>query len=299
MKLISLAEYTELYMEAGGTMITSNKLYSVLVTDWPKPFDIKIDIFMPNKATTFRRQLRSALETRGLLAPIEELAPTLQEVQAANPTAATADIIAAVDRASDNRQRQLRIAAQHLPNVLLGSSLTLIDEQRIAGWVEQDNAQELYRFIMENTDIDTPGKVQDRLQAKYLTVAVKETDDITTVAKQIDLKWWLFKHHRLYDQSTWSGQRQGLRDVLQMLTTGPPLVQYEALTQLVNIEAMTQPEGGGDAWIQARLLMYDRYSKQLGQGGGHLGLMSGGKGDGRPGKAQLKSFDNACDDSNP
>ena len=268
------------------------------MTEWPKPFDIKNDIFMPNKATTFRRQLRAALETRGLLAALEELPATLFDVQAANPNASSQEVIAAVDKATNIRQRQLTTAAQHLPNMLLGTSLTLIEEQNVARWAELDDAAALYRFIMEHTDIDSPGKVQDRLQAKYTTISVKETDDITVVSKQLDLKWWLFKHHRLYDSSTWAGQRQGLRDVLEMLTKGPPMVQYEATTQLVNLEAMLQPPGGGDAWIAARLQMYDRYSKQLSSNGGHLGYM-GGQGGAQGGGRQLRSFENSCDDPNP
>ena len=156
---------------------------------------------MPNKATTFRRQLRAALETRGLLAALEELPPTLFDVQAANPDASPQQVIAAVDKATDIRQRQLTTAAQHLPNMMLGTSLTLIEEQNVARMAELDDAAAIYRFIMEHTDIDSPGKVQDRLQAKYLTITVRETDDITVVSKQLDLKWWLFKHHRLYDSS--------------------------------------------------------------------------------------------------
>ena len=128
-------------MEAGGNTIASNtRLSSALVTDWPKPFDIKNDIFMPNKATTFRRQLRAALETRNLLTPLEELAPTLFDVQTANPLASTQEVVAAVDRANDIRQKQLTLAAQHLPNVLNGSSLTLIEEQNVARWAELADA---------------------------------------------------------------------------------------------------------------------------------------------------------------
>ena len=234
-------------MEAGGSTNSNIKLSSVLVTEWPKPFDIKHDIFIPNKATTFRRQLRAALETRGLLAALEEQPLTMLDVQGANPHASTAEIMAAVDKASDNRQKQLVTISQHLPNMILGSSLTLIEENNVADYAASNDAHELYKFIMTATDIDSPGKVQDRLQAKYTTIKVTETNTIQEVAKQMDLKWWLFKHHLLYDSRTWAGQRQGLRDVLEMLTKGPPMVQYEATAQLVNVESMLPPDGGGDA----------------------------------------------------
>ena len=40
---------------------------STLVTKWPEAFDIKEDILIPGKATTFKRQMDAALRTRGLL----------------------------------------------------------------------------------------------------------------------------------------------------------------------------------------------------------------------------------------
>ena len=113
-------DYTTFYMEAGGSTNSNIKLSSVLVTEWPKPFDIKHDIFIPNKATTFRRQLRAALETRGLLAALEEQPLTMLDVQGANPHASTAEIMAAVDKASDNRQKQLVTISQHLAQYDLG-----------------------------------------------------------------------------------------------------------------------------------------------------------------------------------
>lgn len=83
-------------MAAGGVPDHQRRIQNALVTEWPKPFDIKSDIFQPGKASTFRRQLNAALATRGLLQAIEEQPITYQDVANANPNAAGADIIAAV-----------------------------------------------------------------------------------------------------------------------------------------------------------------------------------------------------------
>ena len=67
-------------MAAGGVPDHLKRIQNALVTEWPRPFDIKSDIFQPGKASTFRRQLRAALSTRGLLQAIEELPVTEPEV---------------------------------------------------------------------------------------------------------------------------------------------------------------------------------------------------------------------------
>ena len=45
------------------------------------------------------------------------------DVPAANPHADPADIMAAVDKATEKRERHLVTISQHLPNMILGSSL--------------------------------------------------------------------------------------------------------------------------------------------------------------------------------
>ena len=61
------------------------KLQTALVSKWPEGFDIESDITKQGKADTFQRTLTSALRTRGMLQPIVEAQPTLDEVLKNNP----------------------------------------------------------------------------------------------------------------------------------------------------------------------------------------------------------------------
>ena len=75
---------------AGGAIETHSngpRNDSTLVTAWPEAFDIKNDIFKAGAADTFIRKTKSALQTRGLLAPIIERPPSVAEIQLANPNA--------------------------------------------------------------------------------------------------------------------------------------------------------------------------------------------------------------------
>jgi len=45
-------------------------------------------------------------------------------------------------------------------------------------------------------------------------MAVKSTDSAAVVRKQIDLKWYLFKYHNVYDAEKQA--REGMRMIMQM-----------------------------------------------------------------------------------
>ena len=55
---------------------------ATIVAPWPKPFDIKVDIFVPGKPSTFRQQVDAALDTRGLLEPLISAPQTAASIQA-------------------------------------------------------------------------------------------------------------------------------------------------------------------------------------------------------------------------
>ena len=58
------------------------------------------------------------------------------------------------------------------------------------------------------------GRAQDKVQQRFASMAVKSTDSAAVVRKQIDLKWYLFKYHTLYDAEKQA--REGMRMIMQM-----------------------------------------------------------------------------------
>ena len=53
---------------------------STLTTEWPKAFDIKNDIFTPGLVDRFKREMRAALSTRGLLEHVLNRPVTMIEI---------------------------------------------------------------------------------------------------------------------------------------------------------------------------------------------------------------------------
>ena len=153
-------------MAAGGDTF-STKIHSSLVSSYPKPFDIRHDVFVPGSSTKFRQQLRAALSTRGLLRHLEETAPTAQKIATANPAASGAEVLEALQEALDIRQQSHNTAAAQLPETLKSESLNLQERTALARHGEQNDAVALYEFIMQATDIQSPKVVQHTMTGGY------------------------------------------------------------------------------------------------------------------------------------
>ena len=233
-----------------------SRIDSTKATEWPKNFDVKVDTFMPGKAATFERQLLSALRSRKLLDAIEEAPITLQALQIANPAVASADLIAAFDVLTMKRQTDLATIADNLPATIKYSSLTLQEQEEVNTLVTTGDGIGLYEKIRSLTDLAHP-RVQDKLRQKFSTISIKPTDNIMHVRAQVDLKWFLFKHHGLFD--VLAQQREGLRMIMQMLLSGPTIIATEAMQTITQIESMPLPPGGANAYITSRLEAYERY----------------------------------------
>ena len=95
----------------------------------------------------------------------------------------------------------------------------------------------------------------------------------------MDLKWFLHKHHTLYDVTTVAGRREGVRAVLTLLLQGPGNIATEAILSLSSVDFLDFSSlSSGDEWIRTRLDNYKRYGEQLvgarSRGGGNLMMMS-------------------------
>ena len=83
-----------------------------LLTEYPQQYDVRQDVLEPGKGDTFKRQLKSALNTRNILKSLTERPATLAEIEANSPGADSTAIMAAYkairynDRNTTRRQRQ-------------------------------------------------------------------------------------------------------------------------------------------------------------------------------------------------
>ena len=84
------------------------------------------------------------------------------------------------------------------------------------------------------------------------------------MSQQVDLKWFLFKHHNLYNASTEFGRREGVRAILKMLLDGPGNIATEAILALSQVDMFPFAEQlAADLWVSNRLENYKRYGEQL------------------------------------
>ena len=75
--------------------VSTRRLDSALVVEWPETIDLDKDIFIPSKVEQFKLSLVRALKSRGLWAVIAEVDPTLRGIQTLNPDASPAEVIEA------------------------------------------------------------------------------------------------------------------------------------------------------------------------------------------------------------
>ena len=94
------------------------------------------------------------------------------------------------------RQYQKTTLATLLPQLLKQSSLTYMQNEQLSALVTTGNGVMIWGFISQQIDLRN-GVVQDKLQVKFDSLKVSATDSVAYVSSQVDLKWFLYKHHAL------------------------------------------------------------------------------------------------------
>ena len=213
-----------------------------------------------------------------------------------------------------SRQRAFINAAPKLAACISRKSLTLSEINQINKWSTTGAAVQLYDWILTNLDLSI-GKPQDLIRAQYASLQVAPTDSMATVSKKINLKWWLYVQHTMFDHTTDAGQREGLWQIFVMLMSGPTFIAQEATFSLTTVENTPLPYGAVGL-LEQRCAVYDRYAEQLGgaapvpgalmlgfdkdgKGGGKGGSKGGGKGGGKGGRqggGPRQTWPNTCSD---
>ena len=136
------------------------------------------------------------------------------------------------------------------------------DQLRFNALASAGKGDELYRMIVELCDI-TCGRAQDRLQQKNVEVTLQPSDSVSRVISQIELKWWLFKHNRMYCHNNLDtgNDLEGVRQMLLMLGKGPPAFAVQATLELPQLSPVLCPDA--TAWMKARTDHLLRYGEQL------------------------------------
>ena len=257
---------------------TTQRVDSALTTAFPSAIHVLNDIYVAGKSDSFLRDLRAALETRGLLTAIVCRPLTFEQIQLSNPGASPTAVQICYDSLMADRARRHKMAAAQLPRLLLG--LTLSESKAVNDLAQADDAPALYEFIHDLVDL-TQGKAQDRVQAKYAEVHVTSSDSYTAVAKAIEMKWYLFSLNNLFSKETEAGVRVGIRHVNKMLVKGPLTASANASLGLTQVDHMQLPPGGGDQWAADLAANYFRYAEDFDQSslhGANMGMSGYGGG---------------------
>ena len=250
---------------------------STLVTKYPDPFHVINDVSIPGKSDKFVRDLRAALDTRGLLRYILEREVSIVELADANAGATAQQIATTYDNYTSSRQSAMRSAAAVLPSLLAG--LTQAEMRDLDRMVAENDACGLFESVMNYVDT-SEGRAQDIIRAKYAAIAISPSDSIAKVVQSIDLKWYLFQKHTLFDNGTDAGQREGVRQLMQMLSSGPHLVATSASLSLTQIDTMVFPTDGADGYVRNLIQTYTRYQANFAgssSGGLHATFPGGGE----------------------
>ena len=187
----------------------------------------------------------------------------MAQMQLGNPNATNQQCVDAHNMLLLRRQKLLVSAANHLPNMVQQQSLTLLEQSRLNTMAENDDAEGIYEFIMESVDL-AQGKAQDLIRAKYQNgVELKPTDSMAVVIKQIEMKHYLWSKNTLFDHDSIQSQREGVRQILELMLAGPPQVANMASLAMTNVDGMAFPADGISGWVEALSKTYDRYARTL------------------------------------
>ena len=232
----------------------SSKVNASLVSPWPDPIDLHHDIFTPGKADTYKSELVAALRSRDLYNTILEMPPTLETIAADNPDADPHDITTVFDAIMHKRQTDNGIIAANILRTVKMTSLSLAHQTAVRAFQAAGDGVSMFEYIWRRIDL-SHGEAQDKLRIKYVNTKVSPTDSMATVRKQVDTKWWLFKHHTLYDST--NGQREGIRELNVMLLNGPHIIKLGAIAAIANISESAVVDG--DKWVQDWQTTHERY----------------------------------------
>ena len=113
-----------------------------LLTEYPQQYDVRQDVLEPGKGDTFKRQLKSALNTRNILKSLTERPATLAEIEANSPGADSQAIMAAYQSYTIQRQEHYKAAAAKLPTLLKG--LTQVELRDFEALQNEDDGVAIY-----------------------------------------------------------------------------------------------------------------------------------------------------------
>ena len=241
---------------------SDSRIQTALVAKWPEPIDVKDGIFVPGRVEKWNRELTAALRTRGLLQSLRTRAPSIEELCDQFPNEDVDVVVELYDDIMAERQRHLETVADNLPSVVLYSSMTMSDQLRFNALASDGAGDQLYAMVMELCDISC-GRAQDKLQSKYVEVALQPSDSVARVISQMELRWWLFKHNRMYCQTNVDTRNdlEGIRQMLLMLGNGPPAFAMQAHLELPQLSVASCPDA--TAWMKARTDHLLRYGEHL------------------------------------
>jgi hypothetical protein len=107
------------------------RIQTALVTAWPTPIDMKLDILIPGKAEKWARELNSALRSRNLLDALLQAEPDLQDMVVDNPDDETSTLMAVYYDIMDERMKVFQVVADCLPAVVNYASLGMSDQAEV------------------------------------------------------------------------------------------------------------------------------------------------------------------------
>ena len=150
---------------------SQTKLQTALVSKWPEGFDIESDITKQGKADTFQRTLTSALRTRGMLQPIVEAQPTLDEVLRENPGRSVDEAQDFLDEVRQVDDKAMATVADLLMPTIKFEALLQHEKNTLNAWATAGKGREIYAWIMQATTLGR-GKPQDAIRNAYAKVPV-------------------------------------------------------------------------------------------------------------------------------
>jgi hypothetical protein len=191
MSLVIPRGYTD-----GSGVQSVGRVQSALTSDFPKEIDINIDIVKPEVASTFQRQVVSALRSRGLFAFLEYAEPTLDDLAAANPGVSAEALLQKHTALQAAFQEYDNKVADLLPNLVKWSSLSQSEQEGVNDMTRRGDGRALYAWLMAVTDLKK-GRAQDRIRSAFVTTKVAANYSGAQLASAVEAKWWLYRQNTL------------------------------------------------------------------------------------------------------
>ena len=126
---------------------------SAMVARWPAALSLTHDIAVQGKAAEYKRQLDSALRTRGLLRHILEAVPSYADFVAENKGADPEDIQNFYDKMVDDKERHLAIVADLLNEVIVWESLLQHEKDTLNTLISSGRGDKVYAWLVKATTL--------------------------------------------------------------------------------------------------------------------------------------------------